>query len=68
MTRASDIKTLSDAACDPLYRYGNDSFLSTLDIKSQFIRRSLYKNLLRQGREVTAMIALGDLDADGKAW
>jgi hypothetical protein len=51
---------------DCVGRYGNDSFLSTLDIKGQFVRRLLYKNLLHQGRDVTAMIALGDLDADGK--
>jgi hypothetical protein len=40
--------------------------LHTLDLKGKLIREGVYENVLAQGKEVTAMLATGDLDADGE--
>lgn len=47
-------------------RYGHASCLHTLDLKGKLIREGVYENVLAQGKDVTAMLATGDLDADGE--
>lgn len=49
-----------------LCRYGNNSFLRTVDLKEAFTARGIYANLLKQGTDVSVLLGVGDMDNDGE--